>query len=76
MVCSVIEDGFDPFTLPLFPCLPAGRRWGEGGVRENFKYFCLDSYTLKSENLSLTFANKQCHAELGLASRFLQRVRS
>ena len=35
--------------------------------RANMK---LDSYMFKSENLSLTFENKQCHAEFSSASRF------
>ncbi len=42
----------------------------------DFKYFGLDSYIFKSENLSLTLENKWCHAELGSASCFVQKVRS
>jgi hypothetical protein len=33
-------------------------------------YVILDSYTIRSENLSLTFEKKWCHAELGSASCF------
>ncbi len=41
-----------------------------------FNDWCLDSYMFKSENLSLTLENKWCHAELGSASYFVQKVRS
>ncbi len=39
-------------------------------------FLLLDSYTLKSENLSLTLEDKWCHAELGSASCFVQKMRS
>jgi len=45
--CSVLT--FFPLTLPLSPCLPAGRRWGEGGVRGNFKYLWLGFLIIRAK---------------------------